>query len=86
VSSAAGADGPHRAVLATVTTFPPSGRHELDAAWSAAADLADGAYVNFESAPGPRAWARSFPGATGRRLRDVRARVDPDGVLGGAPT
>jgi FAD/FMN-containing dehydrogenase len=74
----------HQDVLATVTTFPPSGRQDLDAAWSEAAELTDGAYVNFESEPGARAQARSFPGATGRQLRDLRARFDPDGVLGGA--
>ncbi|SEQ41758.1 FAD-binding oxidoreductase [Microlunatus flavus] len=75
----------HQEVLATVTTFPPSGRRHLDAAWSEAADLADGAYTNFESEPGPRAHDRAFPGGTGRRLRDLRARFDPECVLGGDP-
>ena len=72
----------HQNVLATVTTFPPAGRTDLDAAWSKAAYLADGAYVNFESSRSERSDRRAFPGDTGRRLRELRSKFDPDGVLG----
>ena len=73
----------HQEALVTVSTFPPSGRDQLDEAWSEAAERADGAYTNFESEPSPQAHDRAFPGATGRRLRDLRARFDPERVLGG---
>jgi hypothetical protein len=72
----------HQSVLATVTTFPPGGGDELDRAWSRAAHLTDGAYSNIESRPSKRSLARAFPGATGRRLSELRSRFDPDGVLG----
>lgn len=73
----------HQEVLVTASTFPPAGRSDLDAAWSTVAHLADGAYGNFESEPGREAQARAFPGDAGRRLRGLRARFDPSGVLGG---
>lgn len=73
----------HQEALVTVSTFLPSGRDQLDEAWSEAAGRAGGAYTNFESEPSPQAHERASPGATGRRLRDLLARFDPERVLGG---
>ena len=73
----------HQSVLATATVFPPGLRQHLNQAWASAGRFADGAYANFESNPDRRTLAHAFPGETGRRLGELRSRLDPDGVLGG---
>jgi hypothetical protein len=42
---------------------------------------ADSAYRSFESRPDEDTFRRAFPGATGKRVRALRARYDPDGVF-----
>ncbi|MBM0280092.1 hypothetical protein [Micromonospora tarensis] len=71
----------HQDTLIVASTFPPQGGAALDAAWRAAGARADGAYVNFESRPGPAAFARIYPGETGARVRRLWQRYDPDGVF-----
>jgi FAD/FMN-containing dehydrogenase len=40
-----------------------------------------GRYVNFLMAEGPDAVANAFPGATGRRLAEIKRRYDPTNVF-----
>ncbi|MFD0743478.1 hypothetical protein ACFQ1L_17940 [Phytohabitans flavus] len=63
------------------STFPPGDGASLDAAWRPLAGRVDGAYLNFESRPGRRAFDRVYPGATGERVRQLWQRYDPDGVF-----
>ncbi|MFG2058903.1 FAD-binding oxidoreductase [Micromonospora sp. NPDC048930] len=71
----------HQETLVVASVFPPHGAAGLDAAWRGLAGRTDGAYVNFESRPGPAAFARAYPGATGVRVAEVWRRYDPDGVF-----
>ncbi|RIQ28172.1 FAD-binding oxidoreductase [Jiangella rhizosphaerae] len=71
----------HQQVLAILTQFPPGGGTELDAAAAPLAPYADGAYRNFESRPDDDTFRRAFPGATGDRVRALRERYDPGGLL-----
>lgn len=54
----------HQDTMVVASVFPPQGAGALDAAWRAIGARADGAYVNFESRPGPDAFARIYPGET----------------------
>jgi FAD/FMN-containing dehydrogenase len=71
----------HQNTLVIASVFPPQGPTDLDAAWRGLAGRVDGAYVGFESRPGPAAFARVYPGATGTRVAEVWRRYDPDGVF-----
>ncbi|MFD3454560.1 FAD-binding oxidoreductase [Streptomyces sp. NPDC058691] len=71
----------HQRTLVTATAFPPGDRETLSAAWKPLLPLTDGAYVNFESDPDEETFARTYPGATGARVAELRRRYDPDGVL-----
>lgn len=71
----------HQEILAVVSIFPPGGGAELDRAWSLVAPHTVGSYQNFESRPDAQSHARAFPGETGRRIAELRARFDPDGVF-----
>ncbi|MDM4762583.1 LLM class flavin-dependent oxidoreductase [Galbitalea sp. SE-J8] len=54
---------------------------ELDAAWAPLARHATGAYISFESKLDAERLTLAFPTATARRLRVLKARVDPDNVF-----
>jgi FAD/FMN-containing dehydrogenase len=41
----------------------------------------DGLYLSFESSTDPRRLAEAFPEPTLARLRDLKRRYDPDGLL-----
>lgn len=71
----------HQKTLVIASAFPPHGRHALQAAWDALAPHADGAYVNFESNPDAKSFARAYPGPTGSRVGHLWRRYDPDGIL-----
>ncbi|MFR9780908.1 FAD-binding oxidoreductase [Micromonospora sp. MS34] len=71
----------HQDTLVVASAFPPHGAARLDAAWRGLAGRVDGAYVNFESRPGPAAFARAYPRATGAKVAGVWRRYDPDGVF-----
>jgi hypothetical protein len=68
-------------LLVTAATFPPYGGKQLDEATRPLWPHAVGAYRNFESRPTEQTFARAFPGATGKRVKELAARYDPDGVL-----
>lgn len=68
-------------ILVTVATFPPIGGKELDDATRPLWPHAVGAYRNFESRPTEQTFTRAFPGTTGKRVKELAARYDPDGVL-----
>ncbi|MFG3660834.1 FAD-binding oxidoreductase [Streptomyces sp. NPDC047706] len=67
--------------LVVASVFPPQDRQALMAAWGAVAAHTEGSYVNFESAPDGRTFARAYPAATGDRVRQLWRRYDPDGIL-----
>ncbi|MGW1888170.1 FAD-binding protein [Streptomyces sp. NPDC001970] len=71
----------HQQTLVIATAFPPDGRATLTAALDPLVGHTDGAYVNFESAPDEKTFARAYPGPTGARVSELWARYDPDGVL-----
>jgi FAD/FMN-containing dehydrogenase len=71
----------HQQVLVIISQFAPAGGAELDVAWKLIEPHADGAYRGFESRPDEDTFRRAFPGATGERVRALRARYDPDGVF-----
>ncbi|MEU7337013.1 FAD-dependent oxidoreductase [Streptomyces sp. NPDC007074] len=71
----------HQNVLVVASAFPPDDRAVLRAGWAPLAPHMDGAYVNFDSAPGEATFARAYPGATGTRVTELWRRYDPEGVL-----
>ncbi|MGN9844621.1 hypothetical protein ACTMTI_41490 [Nonomuraea sp. H19] len=71
----------HQNTLVVASAFPPQRGAELDAAWQSLAGRFDGAYTGFESRPGPGAFARIYPGATGERVIGLWNRYDPDGIF-----
>lgn len=73
-------------VLVSTALFPPQGMAELSAAVAPLWEHAVGAYRNFESHPSTVTFDRAFPGATGRRVRELAHRYDPDGLLRRAHT
>jgi hypothetical protein len=68
-------------VLAIISDFPPAGGRELDVSTRGLWRFAEGAYRNFDSRPDENTFRRAFPGAVGERVRELRERYDPDGVL-----
>jgi hypothetical protein len=71
----------HQQVLAIISDFPPAGGRELDVSTRGLWRFAEGAYRNFDSRPDENTFRRAFPGAVGQRVRQLRERYDPDGVL-----
>ncbi|HEY0120018.1 MAG TPA: LLM class flavin-dependent oxidoreductase [Cellulomonas sp.] len=53
----------------------------LDGWWSRLEPHMEGMYLSFESATGPDVVARAFPAAHLDRLRDLKRRYDPTGLL-----
>lgn len=58
-----------------------SSRSRLDPAWDRLHAHARGLYLSFETDPRPERLQDAFPPATLARLRDVKRRYDPAGVL-----
>jgi FAD/FMN-containing dehydrogenase len=73
----------HQQVLLVVSEFAPAGGAELDLVWKLIEPYEDGAYRGFESRPDEDTFRRAFPGATGDRVRELKARYDPDGLFVG---
>ncbi|MFE3271145.1 FAD-binding oxidoreductase [Streptomyces sp. NPDC059215] len=71
----------HQSTLVVASVFPPSARTDLTRTWRPVVGHADGAYVNFESAPDNDTRARAYPGRTGARVEELWRRYDPAGVL-----
>ncbi|MFI2486091.1 FAD-binding oxidoreductase [Promicromonospora kroppenstedtii] len=73
----------HRDVelMTTFTVFPPRPGSDLDDAVSRLRPFSRGAYRNFESRPDERTFDETYPGTTGERVREMRTKYDPDGVL-----
>lgn len=71
----------HQQALVVASTFPPDDGRGLDAAFAPLREHADGAYRNFESRPHWGSLQKTFPGTTGERVREIRERLDPEGVL-----
>ncbi|MQY07797.1 FAD-binding oxidoreductase [Actinomadura macrotermitis] len=62
--------------------FPPPGTwDDLRRAWEPVWAHGPGSYVNFESTTGADAFDRSYPGATGARVKELWRRYDPGGVF-----
>lgn len=71
----------HRHQNFSVTAVASDRRQEFDAAWNRVRPVLDGLYLSFESAFTLQALTDAFPPATLRRLRRLKAEVDPDGVF-----
>jgi alkanesulfonate monooxygenase SsuD/methylene tetrahydromethanopterin reductase-like flavin-dependent oxidoreductase (luciferase family)/FAD/FMN-containing dehydrogenase len=56
-------------------------RQRLDQLWDALGEHFDGLYLSFETDPRPERLADAFPPRTLRRLRELKARYDPDNVF-----
>ncbi|TDE99001.1 LLM class flavin-dependent oxidoreductase [Occultella glacieicola] len=71
----------HRSANFSVTAFG-AGRTRLDAVWDTQIQPhANGLYLSFETDPRPERIADAFPPATLARLREIKARVDPENVF-----
>ncbi|MCP2032965.1 alkanesulfonate monooxygenase SsuD/methylene tetrahydromethanopterin reductase-like flavin-dependent oxidoreductase (luciferase family) [Okibacterium sp. HSC-33S16] len=70
----------HRSANFSVVAFG-SHRQRLDAAWEELYPFFTGAYLSFETDPRPERLTDAFPPATLARLREVKARLDPDSVF-----
>jgi alkanesulfonate monooxygenase SsuD/methylene tetrahydromethanopterin reductase-like flavin-dependent oxidoreductase (luciferase family)/FAD/FMN-containing dehydrogenase len=56
-------------------------RQRLDQLWDALSEHFDGLYLSFETDPRSERLADAFPPRTLRRLRELKARYDPDNVF-----
>lgn len=70
----------HRSANFHVTAFG-SNRARVDAEWDALHHHFTGIYLNFETDPRPERIADAFPPRTLQRLRELKARYDPDNVF-----
>jgi FAD/FMN-containing dehydrogenase len=70
----------HRDALFSVAAMG-SDDDALDAVWEPLRRHFDGLYLSFESSSDPRRLAEAFPEPTLARLRDLKRRYDPDGLL-----
>jgi hypothetical protein len=61
----------------------PAGRDALDRHWQALRPHLNGLYLSFESGDSADLLTDAFPQPTLDRLRALKARYDPGGVLGG---
>jgi hypothetical protein len=71
----------HQSAMVIGTAFATRGRAELNRRWRPLVPHFTGAYGNFESSPTPASLALAFPATTQARLRDVKAKYDPDVML-----
>ena len=65
----------------TPSTAQPQASVQLAQRWDDPAQHFDGLYLSFESRTGEQIVAEAFPPATLRRLRAIKAEVDPDFVF-----
>ncbi|PWC06787.1 LLM class flavin-dependent oxidoreductase [Mycetocola zhujimingii] len=70
----------HRNANFSVVAFG-SNRQRLDAAWEALYPFFDGIYLSFETDTRPERLADAFPPKTLTRLRELKARFDPNHVF-----
>jgi hypothetical protein len=74
-------------IMAICVSFHSGGDDRVEKqAWvdAFASDLdqgREGAYVNFLEADDPSAVQRAYPGATGQRLAQIKARYDPENLF-----
>ena len=61
-----------------IAKFKPTA---VDAEWDALHHHFTGIYLNFETDPRPERIADAFPPRTLQRLRELKARYDPDNVF-----
>jgi FAD/FMN-containing dehydrogenase len=71
----------HRHQNFSITAVAADRAAEFDAAWDKMAPALDGLYLSFESVFTPQRLEQAFPPATLRRLRALKAGLDPDGVF-----
>ncbi|WP_250009276.1 FAD-binding oxidoreductase [Actinoplanes sp. M2I2] len=71
----------HRHQNFSITAVAAGRETEFDTAWDKTGSAWDGLYLSFESAFTPQRLVEAFPPATLRRLRAVKAEVDPDDVF-----
>jgi FAD/FMN-containing dehydrogenase len=71
----------HRHQNFSITAVAADREAEFDTAWDKLRPALDGLYLSFESSFTPDRLTEAFPPATLRRLRAVKADVDPDGVF-----
>lgn len=74
-----------QAELVIGTVFRRSDARYLDAAWARLIPAFTGAYANFESIPTPETTRLAFPDNTARRVREVRAKYDPESIFASWP-
>ena len=70
----------HRGANFSLISFGAS-RARLDPVWDELHRHAEGLYLSFETDPRPERLTDAFPPATLARLREVKSKYDPDGVL-----
>jgi hypothetical protein len=70
----------HRSTAFSVTAFGFD-RRRLDQAWDQMSGHFHGLYLNFETDPRPERLNDAFPPRTLARLREIKARYDPDNVF-----
>lgn len=70
----------HRSANFSVVAFGSS-RRRLDAVWDAMSEHFSGIYTSFETDTRPERVGEAFPGRTLERLRELKARYDPDNVF-----
>ncbi|NMO55879.1 FAD-binding oxidoreductase [Actinoplanes sp. TBRC 11911] len=75
----------HQSALVIATTFAPSTWATLDRRWAPLEPHFTGAYGNFESRPTVASLRLAYPAATRKRLRELKSRYDPEGVLRALP-
>jgi FAD/FMN-containing dehydrogenase len=75
----------HQSALVIGTAFAPSTWATLDQHWASLEPHFTGAYGNFESRPTTASFELAYPAGTRRRLRELKARYDPEGVLRALP-
>ena len=70
----------HRSAAFSLTAFGVD-RRRLDEAWDRMSGHFHGLYLNFETDPRPERLNDAFPPRTLARLRELKARYDPDNVF-----
>ena len=70
----------HRSANFSVVAFG-AGRAQLDGIWDPMHHHFDGLYPSFETDPRPERLLDAYPPATLARLRELKARYDPDNVF-----
>jgi hypothetical protein len=75
----------HQSALIIGTAFAPSTWATLDRHWAPLEPHFTGAYGNFESRPTTASFELAYPAGTRQRLRELKSRYDPEGVLRALP-